>query len=105
MQLQDYRKFRSIILQSDTLRVECDSIIQYQNKQLSIKDSLLINSTSKLALKDSIIIQKNKTITNIGTEYKELEKDLNKEKSSILSNFKFWLGLAGGLVFGVLIAN
>jgi len=71
MSVEDYRKFRTIILQSDTLTQECDSIINKQEKIIANKDSLSLVKDYKIALKDSIIQQKDitiKEITNIKEE-------------------------------------
>lgn len=109
-----------ILLDPNTDRVSMPKITYKAIREsLLTKDTLILNQKQIIACKDSIIkidslkqvsfkselIQKNKTIDTLATSYKKLETEYSKEKSSILSNFKFWLGTVGGLVFGVLIAN
>jgi hypothetical protein len=82
-----------------------DSIILNQIKIIAQKDSIIRNDSLEVISYKSELDQKNKTIKDLSNQYTILEKEYTKEKSSILSNFKLWLGLTGGLVFGVLIVN
>ncbi len=88
MPLEDYRKFRTNILQSDTLRKECDSIITKQDLRLLVKDSIIGVRDNKLVLKDSIIYQKDITI-------KELSKE--EPKKGFFTK-EFWIGIVTGIV-------
>ena len=92
MPLKDYRSFRTIILQSDTLRLECDSIISGQDKLIATKDSININLRYKLILKDSIIIEKNRTISQLAIIKKEPK--IHKQ---------LWIGTLIGTVFTMLL--
>lgn len=82
-----------------------DSIITNQYEIIAQKDSIIKNDSLKVISYKFELDQKNKTIETLDKEYKILEEDHKKEKSSYLTNFKLWLGLTGGLIFGVLIAN
>jgi hypothetical protein len=82
-----------------------DSIISIQKEIIAQKDSIIeIDSLESLSYKTELL-QKNFTIDTLATNYNKLQKDYNKEKTSVISNFKLWLGITVGLVFGVLIAN
>ena len=92
MPLKDYRSFRTIILQSDTLRLECDSIISGQDKLIATKDSINTNLRYKLILKDSIIVEKNYTISQLAIIKKEPK--INKQ---------LWIGTLIGTIFTMLL--
>lgn len=82
-----------------------DSIIFNQEQIIALKDSIIKNDSLKILSFKKELDQKNQTIDTLATGYKKLEVEYKKEKSSLLTNFKLWLGLTGGLIFGVLIAN
>ncbi len=93
-----YKAIREGLLTRDTL-------ILNQKNIIALKDSIIKNDSLKSVSFKQELDQKNKTIQELGKENKSLEEDLKKEKSSLLTNFKFWSGLAGGLIFGVLLSN
>lgn len=93
-----YKAIREGLLTRDTL-------ISNQKQIIAYKDSIIKNDSLKFKSFQSELDDKNKAIDTLATGYKTLEENYKKEKSSLLTNFKLWLGLTGGLVFGVLIAN
>lgn len=93
-----YKAIRTSTLKKDT-------IISNQDKIIALKDSIIkIDSLKEVNFKLELD-QKNKTIYDLSKEYNKLDLEYKKEKSSLLTNFKLWLGLTGGLIFGVLITN
>lgn len=93
-----YKAFRASYYTKDTIIFNQKEIIAY-------KDSIMKLDELKLISLKEEILQKNITIDTLSTEYNKLFKEHTKEKSSIISNYKFWLGITGGLIFGVLITN
>lgn len=93
-----YKAIRLALYKKDTLIDNQDKIIVY-------KDSIIKLTELKCTSFKDEIRQKNITIDTLSTEYNKLHKQNIKEKNSYFTNFKLWLGITSGLIFGMLIAK
>lgn len=110
--LKKYKAIRNKLLFQDSIIYNNNIIIEDKNNIIILKDSIIkLDSLKQLSYNKELNI-KNTTIDTLSREYKNLSKDYNKineelskEKKSLLNNYKFWIGLVGGILLEVLITK
>lgn len=110
--LKKYKAIRNKLLFQDSIIYNNNIIIEDKNNIIILKDSIIkLDSLKQVSFNKELII-KNTTIDTLSREYKNLSKDYNKineelskEKKSLLNNYKFWIGLVGGILLEVLITK
>lgn len=100
--LQEYKKDTFILDIRDTVIIECENLVNYQ-------DSIIANQDSSMAIRDSVIFAdsliiefKNKKIENLQINQSILEK---KAKRTWFEKNSKWVALGVGLISGIIIAK
>ncbi len=75
-----------------------DTIIYNQRHIITLKDSIITLDSLKFKSFEAELQSKNNTIDTLSKEYKKLNIEYSKEKTSLKTNYKFWLGIVIGSV-------